>query len=56
MMIFIPLGDSHLNAKKVQGADSNHLKVNFLGDPAMKMSRPKRLLVIDAVENTGFRD
>ncbi|NMR34479.1 type IX secretion system sortase PorU [Chryseobacterium aquaticum] len=47
---FIPLGDSHLNAKKVQGADSNHLKVNFLGDPAMKMSRPKRLLVIDAVE------
>lgn len=47
---FIPLGDSHLNAKKARGADSNHLKVNFLGDPAMKMSRPKRLLMIDAVE------
>lgn len=47
---FISLGDSHLNAKKARGADSNHLKVNFLGDPAMKLSRPKRLLVIDAVE------
>ncbi|KNB61411.1 type IX secretion system sortase PorU [Chryseobacterium sp. Hurlbut01] len=47
---FISLGDSHLIAKKARGADSNHLKVNFLGDPAMKLSRPKRLLVIDAVE------
>jgi len=47
---FISLGDSHLNAKKARGADSNHLRVNFLGDPAMKMSRPKRLLMIDAIE------
>ncbi|MDF2553274.1 MAG: hypothetical protein K0R77_2549 [Chryseobacterium sp.] len=47
---FVSLGDSHLNAKKARGADSNHLKVNFLGDPAMKLSRPKRLLMIDAIE------
>jgi hypothetical protein len=47
---FIPVGDAHLNAKKLRPGDSNHLKVNLLGDPAMKLSRPKRLLVIDAIE------
>jgi len=47
---FIPLGDAHLNAKKLRGADPNHLKVNLLGDPAMKLSRPQRLLVIDNIE------
>lgn len=47
---FLSLGDAHLNAKKIRGSDSNHLKVNFLGDPAMKLSRPQRLLVIDNIE------
>lgn len=47
---FDTLGNAHLNAKKQKGGDSNHLKVNFLGDPAMKLSRPKRLLVIDNIE------
>lgn len=47
---FIPVGDAHLNAKKLRPGDSNHLKVNLLGDPAMKLSRPKRLLVIDGIE------
>lgn len=47
---FLSLGDAHLNAKKIRGSDANHLKVNFLGDPAMKLSRPQRLLVIDNIE------
>ncbi|MCW3161557.1 type IX secretion system sortase PorU [Chryseobacterium oryctis] len=47
---FATLGIAHLNAKKQRNADGNHLKVNFLGDPAMKLSRPKRLLAIDAIE------
>lgn len=47
---FDTLGYAHLNAKKQKGADNNHLKVNLLGDPAMKLSRPQRLLVIDNIE------
>ncbi|ASE62187.1 type IX secretion system sortase PorU [Chryseobacterium indologenes] len=47
---FNSLGYSHLLAKKQKGANSNHLKVNLLGDPAMKLSRPQRLLVIDNIE------
>ena len=47
---FNTLGYAHLNAKKQRGASSEHLKVNFLGDPAMKLSRPKRLLVIDNID------
>ncbi|WP_295201269.1 type IX secretion system sortase PorU [uncultured Chryseobacterium sp.] len=47
---FDTLGYAHLNAKKQRGSDGNHLKVNLLGDPAMKLSRPKRLLVIDNIE------
>lgn len=47
---FDTLGYAHLNAKKQKTADGNHLKVNFLGDPAMKLSRPKRLLVIDNID------
>lgn len=47
---FETLGVAHLNAKKQKGADPNHLKVNLLGDPAMKLSRPKRLLVIDNID------
>ncbi|CAA7386274.1 hypothetical protein CHRY9393_00566 [Chryseobacterium fistulae] len=48
---FETLGNAHLNAKKLKGANTNHMKVNFLGDPAMKMSRPQRLLVIDNIES-----
>ncbi|WP_326984616.1 type IX secretion system sortase PorU [Chryseobacterium sp. MYb264] len=47
---FATLGTAHLNAKKQKGAYSDHLKVNFLGDPATKLSRPKRLLTIDNIE------
>lgn len=51
---FLPLGDAHLLAKKqyrqVYNVSTDPLRVNFLGDPAMKMSRPKRLLTIDEVE------
>ncbi|KQT33100.1 hypothetical protein ASG22_17930 [Chryseobacterium sp. Leaf405] len=47
---FETLGYAHLNAKKQYGGQNNHLKVNYLGDPAMKLSRPKRLLVIDNIE------
>lgn len=48
---FRSLGMAHLEAKKNFGGNTNHLKVNFLGDPAMKLSRPKRLLEIDAIES-----
>ena len=48
---FKPLGDAHLQAKKNFGGNVNHFKVNFLGDPAMKLSRPKRLLVIDNINS-----
>ncbi|REC49372.1 type IX secretion system sortase PorU [Chryseobacterium pennipullorum] len=47
---FESLGYAHLNAKKQKGPNSNHLKVNVLADPAMKLSRPQRLLVIDNIE------
>lgn len=47
---FNTLGYSFLNARKEKGANANHLRVNFLGDPAMKLSRPQRLLVIDNIE------
>lgn len=48
---FLPLGDSHLLAKKQKGANPNHLRVNFLGDPAMKISRPQRLITIDNIDS-----
>ncbi|MCD9855031.1 type IX secretion system sortase PorU [Epilithonimonas sp. JDS] len=51
---FHSIGDAHLNARKkhyeTYQASSDPLRVNFLGDPAMKMSRPKRLLQIDNIE------
>ncbi|SMO76203.1 Peptidase family C25 [Chryseobacterium rhizoplanae] len=47
---FNTLGNAHLLAKKQKGPNNNHLKVNFLGDPAMKLSRPQRLLTIDNIE------
>lgn len=47
---FDTLGNAFLQAKFDFGGNPNHLKVNFLGDPAMKLSRPKKLLAIDNVE------
>ncbi|WP_392436556.1 type IX secretion system sortase PorU [Cruoricaptor ignavus] len=46
---FRTLGEAHLAAKKEHGYDSNHLKVNFLGDPAMRLSRPKENIVIEEI-------
>lgn len=48
---FTSLGDAFLKAKIEKGTHSDHLKVNLLGDPATKMSRPKRLLTIDEIES-----
>lgn len=57
---FQNLGDTHLRAKRIYNSMYNssssaidHLRVNFLGDPAMKLSRPKRLLKIDNIEPAG---
>lgn len=47
---FKALGDAHLAAKRTYGRNADHLRVNFLGDPAMKLSRPKNLLKIDNIE------
>ncbi|WP_417429646.1 type IX secretion system sortase PorU [Halpernia sp.] len=46
---FKSLGDAYLNARIIKGPNSNHLKVNFLGDPAMKLSRPKKLITINNI-------
>jgi hypothetical protein len=50
---FSAIGDAHLTAKKsyfsTNGSNPNVLRVNFLGDPAMKLNRPKRLLKIDNI-------
>jgi hypothetical protein len=35
---FNSLGYAHFLAKKQKGPNTNHLKVNFLGDPAMKLA------------------
>lgn len=48
---FNRLGDAHLAAKKLKGFDRGHLQVNFLGDPAMKLSRPKPLITVDNIES-----
>lgn len=52
---FNTIGNAHLNARREYynsgyGSSFDPLRVNFLGDPAMKMSRPKRLLKIDNIE------
>ncbi|MBW3522763.1 type IX secretion system sortase PorU [Chryseobacterium sp. NKUCC03_KSP] len=47
---FNTIGNAHLNARKQKPGNPDHLKVNVLGDPAMKLSRPQRLLVIDNIE------
>lgn len=48
---FLSLGDAFLKAKIEKGTQPDHLKVNLLGDPAIKLSRPKKLLVIDNIES-----
>lgn len=48
---FLNLGDAFLKAKLEFKASANHLRVNFLGDPAMKLSRPKRLIEIDQIDS-----
>lgn len=48
---FSSIGDAFLAAKKEYGTDSNHLKVNLLGDPALKLSRPKNLIAIDNIDS-----
>ena len=48
---FLSLGDALLKAKIQKGPSNDHLKVNFLGDPATKLSRPKRLITVDEIES-----
>lgn len=49
---FSGLGDSFLEAKIAHGnIDTNHLRVNFLGDPAGKMARPQRLINIQDIDS-----
>ncbi|WP_027377558.1 type IX secretion system sortase PorU [Kaistella palustris] len=48
---FVNIGNAFLQAKYDKGLHSDHLKVNLLGDPATKLSRPKPLLVIDEIES-----
>lgn len=48
---FRNLGDVLLDAKIGTGPNADHFKVNFLGDPAMKLSRPKKTLVIDNINS-----
>ena len=48
---FLTLGEAFLKAKIEKETDSNHQKVNFLGDPASKISRPKRLITIDEIDS-----
>lgn len=46
---FNRLGDAFLSAKIAFGAHPDHLKVNFLGDPAMQLSRPQPHIIIDEI-------
>ena len=48
---FSNLGDSFLKAKIEKGPHPDHMKINFLGDPATKLSRPTRLIQIDEIES-----
>lgn len=48
---FYSMGDALLAAKTEFGMNSDHLRVNFLGDPAMKLARPKKLLEITNIES-----
>lgn len=47
---FKTLGDAFLAAKKLYaGNQTNHFRTNLLGDPAMKLTRPKNRIVLDAL-------
>ena len=48
---FQPLGNAFLNSKLEYGIDTNHFKINFLGDPALQFSRPKKLIEIEKIES-----
>lgn len=46
---FRRLGDSYLYAKQQYGPIHDHLRVNYLGDPAMTLSRPKKRIILDDI-------
>lgn len=48
---FYNLGDAFLKSKIEYGPNINHLMVNFLGDPAGRLSRPDRFLTIDTIDS-----
>ncbi len=48
---FVSLGDALLLARREKGIAQDHLRVNFLGDPAMKLSRPKQLIQVDEINS-----
>ncbi|WP_018676489.1 type IX secretion system sortase PorU [Riemerella columbina] len=55
---FNRLGDAFLDAKLNYGIHSGHLKVNFLGDPAMPLTRPQPKIVVDQItipDHTSIR-
>lgn len=48
---FQSTGNAFLKAKIEYGASNDHLKINLLGDPALKLSRPKKLITIDNIDS-----
>lgn len=47
---FPQLGAAHLSAKRAFGGNANHMRVNFLGDPAQRLTRPRKLIQIDNIQ------
>jgi len=50
---FDTLGNAFLEAKEKKGTQQDHLRVNFLGDPAMKLARPTQNIVINEIIADG---
>jgi Peptidase family C25 len=48
---FLPVGTQLANAKVDYGNNTEHLKVNYLGDPALVMARPQNNIVIEKVDS-----
>lgn len=48
---FYSLGEAFLKAKIDYGANDNHLRVSFLGDPAMTLNRPQKLIAEVKIKN-----
>lgn len=48
---FINLGDALLKARLEKTPALNQLQINLLGDPATKLSRPKRLITLDPIDS-----